>query len=85
MRFVYLSLSMLVLLAVLWILFPQALVGYDAAPMRILYLFALLLLVGSGITMQRTSAKKHFKNAAIWVAIIAGLAFVYELLDKMAK
>jgi len=85
MRFVYLSAGMLVLLAVLWMMFPQALAGYDAAPMRILYLFALLLLVGSGITMQRTSRAKHLKHAAIWVAIIAGLVLAYELLDKMTK
>ena len=83
MRIPYIILGILALLVGLAFFFPEAAQG-DGAQMRILYLGTLLLLVGSGITLQRTNRAQNIKNAAIWVAIIAALTLAYELLAKMS-
>ncbi|MDX2112190.1 MAG: hypothetical protein SFW63_00420 [Alphaproteobacteria bacterium] len=79
MRFFYLILAIGALLMLLHGLFPDAVLPRDAH-LHILFSVLLLALVGSGITLQRTHAKENIRNAGIWLAIIAGLMLLYQLL-----
>jgi asparagine N-glycosylation enzyme membrane subunit Stt3 len=82
MRFFYLLLGVGALLMLLHGLFPDAVLPQDVH-MHILYSVILLVLVGSGMTLQRTHTKENVRNAGIWLAMIAGLALAYQLLANL--
>jgi len=75
--------GVLCLLLGLHFVFPDATQG-EGDMMRIIYLSMLLILIGSGLTLQRAERSKNIKNAGIWLVIICGLALGYELLAKIA-
>ncbi|MCE2927811.1 MAG: hypothetical protein LW823_09260 [Rickettsiales bacterium] len=82
MRFLYILFAIAALLLLLHFVFPDAVLPQDVH-LHILYAVMLLVLVGSGITLQRTHAKENIRNAGIWIAIIAGLMLAYQLLANL--
>ena len=82
MRFYFLVLGLFAVVLALHFFFPGA--SQDGMDMmRIIYVSLLLLLVGSGVTLQRASRAENMRNAGLWLVIIAGLVLAYELLAKI--
>lgn len=79
MRIYFLVLAVLGLLLALHYAYPGVALG-DNTQMRIIYLCLLLMLVGSGFTLNRTPRSKNIRHAIIWAAIIGGLMLAYALL-----
>jgi len=81
MRYYFLIVAVLGLLLLLHAAYPEAVTDGDAY-MRMIYLSLLVLLIGSGFTLNRTSRSDNIRNAALWAAIIAGLALAYHILGE---
>jgi hypothetical protein len=82
----YFALMLVLLSALLLVLpyvFPEAVLPQDAH-WRVLYLAALVMLVGSSAALSRLSKKHQWQFALAWLAIFAGVMLIYELLAKPA-
>ena len=78
MPILFILLVLIAGLLVLHLLFPDA-VNTPDEYMRILYLAAVLVLVGGGWRISRVSGADRFRYASIWLMIILSLMLAHQL------